>query len=258
MQKLEKSLDYYKTKYDDYSNITEMNKELTKALETLKNQNEDLQKKNDISELKISKYIEKLDQIQVEKLNLELEISKNNSELLRIKQEISEFHEKLLKKDARIFELQNKLENIQMFESNKGGFFFDSPPKNLKNELNGLISEISEVPGNENGNAVQGEKIELLIDELQQKDKEMRHLMEKCKELQKENGDLLMKIEKLNEEVKKVSLQNKNTAIELKKENKKLGEEVLKLNQVKNLIKIFILDHHYFLNCYFEYKIVKI
>lgn len=232
MQKLEKSLDYYKTKYDDYSNITEMNKELTKALETLKNQNEDLQKKSDISELKISKYIEKLDQIQVEKLNLELEISKNNSELLRIKQEISEFHEKLLKKDARIFELQNKLENMQMFEGNKGVSFFDSPPKNLKNELNGLISEISEVPGNENDNAVQGEKIELLIDELQQKDKEMRHLMEKCKELQKENGDLLMKIEKLNEEVKKVSLQNKNTAIELKKENKKLGEEVLKLNQV--------------------------
>lgn len=86
MQKLEQSLDYYKSKYGDYAQQNELNKELLRTNDALKAQAEELQKRNDFNELKISKYMDKLDQIQVEKLNLELEISKNNSELLRIKQ----------------------------------------------------------------------------------------------------------------------------------------------------------------------------
>lgn len=228
VQKLEQSLDFYKTKYDDYSNINEMNKELLKNNELFRNQIDELQKKNDLNELKIGKYIEKIDQIHVEKLNLELEISKNNSELLRIKQEISEFHEKILKKDTKIFELQSKLDSIQMMDKEGMSFMEDSPHKNLKNELNGLISDLSEV---HEGNC-QKNKIELLTDELQQKEKEIRLLMEKCKEYQNENSDLQMKNEKLSEENKRITGANKAAFNDFKRENKKLGEEIIKINQV--------------------------
>ena len=245
MQKLEQSLDYYKTKYGDYSNVAEHNKELQKNNETLKSQIEEFQKRHELNELKISKYIDKLDQIQVEKLNLELEISKNNSELLRIKQEVSEFTEKLMKKDYKITELQNKLENFFSLENQKSSFFLESP-KNLKNELNGFISEICETQ-TENNNISHLERFELQKDELLQKEKEIRHLMEKCKELQQENSDLRMKLEleiknrheKLNEEMKKMNNLNKNSYNELKKENKKIAEELLKMTEVFNKLSTF-------------------
>lgn len=234
VQKLEQSLDYYKSKVGDYTNMSETNKELVKVNETLKIQLEEFQKKHDLNELKLAKYVEKLDQIQVEKLNLELEISKNNSELLRIKQEVSEFNEKSQKKDAKIAELHTKLENLMASDNYKASFL-EGTPKNLKNELNGLISDISEQPSfnNENQHNSNLEKFELQKDELLQKEKEIKHLMEKCKELQNENSEFRTKNDRFNEEIKRTNNSNKNALNEMKKENKKLGEELLKMNEVR-------------------------
>jgi len=213
---------------------------LIKNNESLKSQLEDFQKRHEFNEIKIAKYIEKLDQFQVEKLNLELDISKNNSELMRIKQEVTEFNDKLMKKDYKISELQNKLENFLSLETQKASFL-DSPPKNLRNELNGFISEIFEKPVfNCNNNLSNLEKLELQNDDLQQKEKEIKHLMEKCKELQNENSEFRMKLEleiktrgeKLNEEIKKTNYLNKSSFNEMKRENKKIAEELLKMNEV--------------------------
>lgn len=206
---------------------------MKKINENLSKQLEDYQKKSDLNELKLNKYIEKFDQIQKEKLNLELEISKNNSELLQIRQEVTDFHEKLMKKDYKIIDLQNKLENYLNLDNQKS-ILFDSPPRNLKNDLNGLISDISVNHGDciDNINISQFERFELQKDELMQKEKELKHLMEKCKELQNQNSEFRSKNEKMCEENKKISLFNKNSLFDLKKENKRLGEELLKINEV--------------------------
>lgn len=225
-------MDYYKSKYGDYAHQSELNKELLRTNDTLKVQCEELQKRNDFNELKISKYMEKLDQIQVEKLNLELEISKNNSELLRIKQEITEFTEKIQKKEAKITELQQKLNSLSLPDNQKASLFLDSSPRNLKNELRGMMSEIAESSFVEMTKVSHLEKLELQKDELLQKDKEIKHLMEKCKEFQNENSELRMKNEKFNEEIRKLNGASKAAVGEVKRDNKRLMDEMLKINEV--------------------------
>ena len=193
--------------------------------------------------------MEKLDQIQVEKLNLELEISKNNSELLRIKQEITEFTEKTQKKEAKISELQQKLNSLSLPDNQKASLFLDSSPRNLKNELRGMMSEMSE-GSFEMTKGSYLEKLELVKDELLQKDKEIKHLMEKCKEFQNENSDLRMKGEKLTEEIRKLNGASKTAVGEVKRDNRRLMEEMLKINEVFCDFYWFFIDFLWFFNIF--------
>lgn len=103
------------------------------------------------------------------------------------------------------------------------------------------MSEIAESSFVEMTKVSHLEKLELQKDELLQKDKEIKHLMEKCKEFQNENSEFRMN-EKLHEEIRK--LNGVSSAVgEVKRDNKRLMDEMLKINEV---FCIFYLKNRFF------------
>ena len=113
-----------------------------------------------------------------------------------------------------------------------------------------MMSEMTEASFVEMTKVSHLEKLELQKVELLEKDKEIKHLMEKFKEFQNENIELRMESEMLNQEIRKLNVESEAAFGKVKMDNKTLIDEILKINKVFFIFYLKIDDFLYFLTIF--------
>lgn len=159
---------------------------------------------------------------------MELEVSKISTEIIKLNEKTNELQYKLNKKEDYINELIIKLDNMN-YEQTIRSF---SPERNLKNELNGLLTDDALSKRKENEDKIDIEDYEFL-------QKENKILVEKCKELQNNNNYLenQIKIFENKEKYEDLVLQNENLTKELQNFKKDFGSQKNLLSERKKLIQ---------------------
>jgi len=276
---MENSLEYYKQKYEESLRIAERKSELERLNEMYINKLEDFEKKINFLNAKISKYKEKISVEKNKAITFEIEISKKSIEIESLCQEKQENEVKISKFEAEIDDKSSQIEKMGLELHLKNLQKNENP--SLGNELNDLIinmeaqhnlmkierksslkvkrdsleagdlmvlgNERKEKPNTENFNVqkeLNEEQIELL-------EKENSFLIDKLKELQKEN-------EKMRLEFQKISVTNENNMNAMMKEREELKEEINKLKIITpNLAnKELISENKYLKDEVESYKMV--
>lgn len=257
VQKIENSLEYYKSKYEESLRIAERKSELEKINELYINKLEDFEKKIGFLNTKISKYKEKISIEKNKLINLEIEQSKKSIEIEGLKAEILESNKQIERLEGEIEDRNSQIEKLNIEMHIKELHVNEAP--SLGNELNEMIMNMeahhnlmkmerkaslknAQIPqakemsspeimvlslekkNQQAANIEESQNVqkELNEEQIELLEKENSLLIEKLKELQKEN-------ERMRIELQKVNASNQNSLAALAKEKEQMKEEINKL-----------------------------
>ena len=203
MQKIEKSLDYYKSKYEEFSKLSEKKLELEKVIQTQKTKLEDYEQIHLKQNKKNQKFKDRLSALKVKCIDIELEISKKNTENDVLKLEKNDLMKTIAKMEISIndkSQILNKINEKSIDLNNADSLKNDlSEYLNLNGQLLVLDGNKKEVEVNEAKQMNYEEEIEYLKGEND-------ILLQKCKALNNENElnrNLINKIENAMRNIQK-------------------------------------------------------
>lgn len=214
---MEASLEFYKSKYEEYGKVLEKNKEYERILKTNKSQFDEIKENNSKLTKKNFKYKEKISKFKEKQIDLELEISKKHTEIdiLNVQKEellknISKCELNLSEKNKILMDMNEKKlcpEIRDIIEQN-----------NLKSDLTDLIN----LDNFENFEEGKKQKEQIKIEEEDKKDdidivkKENTLLLEKCKDLLQENEKYKSQMQNVESSFKDLQKEKNELAMQLK------------------------------------------
>lgn len=231
--KLEDSLEFYKSKFDEYNKCLIKIKDQDKTIDTLKIKLKENEKIISLQSSKLSKTKQKLNYFKTKSIDSEIEISKINTE------------NQFLKNDYN--EMENKLSNLNIILTDK---------ENQINKINDekLIKELNKDYENENlekyileirpRESIDKKNFDLENkkdhdEEIEFLEKNQNILIEKYKKIEIENLELKVKIKKNIEEDFEKSNEKKNDLE--KNQRTEIKDEIFNLKKNLDVTNLFYL-----------------
>lgn len=184
---METSLEFYKSKYEEFSNLMERAKEKEQLINSNKIKIDELENKISQQASKIVKYKDRVSKLKEKYIDLELEVSKKNTEIDLLKLQNSDLSQTIMKLENSLNE-KNRILFEKNPESNE-----NIPQINLKSDLLDTMKEENfqnlenpikrDLEISNKNKSEQDEK----NDDMEIIKKENQLLMEKCKKLYIEN-----------------------------------------------------------------------
>lgn len=215
---METSLDYYKSKYEEFNKLNAKKAELERIIQDLRSKSESLEHKSSKQSSKILKYKDRLSSLKARFLDAELEIAKKNTEndVLRVEKE--ETLKKLSKMEAMLNERTHQLSQMPQFSESD---LHEGSKANLKAEIGDSLMSSQLTFGDrpkkdsEHTDAlrkISGDSVEDL--EGLKGDNEI--LMQKCKKLTQDNEINRGVIGKLESQLKRLQSEKEELAAQVK------------------------------------------
>ena len=142
MPKIESTLQFYKSKYDELITLQEKIRVIEDLSDKQNTKINELNRLNSNVNRNIETYKEKLNEEKDKSINLQLEISKKNIEFDNLFQEKIELENVLFKKEEKISNLQRKIEEMRNEEESYYNKNVDNKSTTLQNDFDDIVKNL--------------------------------------------------------------------------------------------------------------------
>lgn len=235
---METSLEFYKSKYEEFSNVMEKAKEREQLINSNKMKIEELESKISQQATKILKYKERVSKVKEKYIDLELEVSKKNTEIDLLKLQNSDLSQTIMKLEVSLNEKTKILFDVKNADSHE-----NIPQINLKSDLLDTMKEENfqnlenpikrDLDISKPNKSEQDEK----SDDMEIIKKENQLLMEKCKKLYIENENNKAYISKVELSMQNTQKEKNELSLKLRYslENSNPSSDVGNINSSVNI-----------------------